>query len=334
MDKVNFNIENDPNKLYLIIVWLVFLGLILGIILLNNFLTEPNTLMIANSIITNLITSIFVILILYYSIKKNIFKNRDENHKISSTFNEFKDLALKRDHELREFLNLIDQKLNDITNIVNSLSKIKGSIEDETKEIDDSLIVVKEKLDQIIEKASSSSWEDYYNILASLRGYWVEFIPKREKMSQEISIAKFELDNHDKHEFSGKNYITNGENGSVNYSWKTEKVLPPVRVDKDTIFIYYIYKRYENSKYLNKYGFGKLVAVRDGNNHDRYSFVNGFFFNEATGAEGYFPMKLIRLETVEEFLGINLKGREEDPKVLSSLFISLKDSQIYNKWKT
>lgn len=201
----------------------------------------------------------------------------------------------------------------------------------ETNVIYNHMSNLESKIDQILQRKEQNAWEDYYNILVSLRGTWLEFIPKRELQNCEISIAHFNLDNHDKHSFYGKNYFTN--TGDTNYSWETIKVLPPTRHDDETIYIYYIYRRSDNEEFENKYGFGKLVAKRDNDSKNGYSFVNGFFFNEATGDEGYFLMKTLRIETIEKFLDIEIKGKENDKTVLKNLFQALKKSNVYSKWR-
>lgn len=217
--------------------------------------------------------------------------------------------------------------------IGDSQSPISVTVIKEINEIDTNIQKIENKIDILLSKKEEpSAWEEYYNILANLRGTWLEYIPKREDKNCEISIAQFNLDNHDKHRFSGKNYFTN--TGDINYSWETVKVLPPTRHDDETIFIYYIYKRSDNVEYENKYGFGKLVAKRDAESKNKYSFTNGFFFNEATGDEGYYLVKVLRIETIEKFLDMQIKGNETDKNLLKALFEALKKSNVYTKWKS
>lgn len=186
--------EKDPNKLYLIIAWLLLLGLILGLISVNSFFSDLNLKSILNSIFSNLVSTLLAVIALYYFLKKKFLKEEEiQDHRNQS-----------------------------------EMSKLEDIIKKQTDEIDNVLLNIQDGVEKILSRKTASSWEDYYNILAKLRGEWLEFIPRREADSCEISIATFNLDNHDKHEFAGKNYFTN--TGKVNrvYSKRNQTACLPV----------------------------------------------------------------------------------------------------------
>jgi len=287
--------EKDPNKLYSVIAWFVLAALILLLLVVKYQVGESDWKNIILSVLSNLISTLLALIALYYILKKKFY--------------------------------------DDSASIVYlpGVEEIKNLVNKQTDEIDNSLSEIKGDVDKILTKKGASSWEDYYNILANLRGDWLEFIPRREDENCEISIATFDLDKHDKHEFSGINFYTN--NGRMNYKWVTEKVLPPIRHDDDTIYIYYIYKRYQSKDYMGKYGFGKLVAKREPNEPELYTFENGFFFNEATPENGHFTMRLISLKTIEQFFGVDIKKSQNDQEALKKIFKTIRESQIYSQWR-
>lgn len=288
--------EASPNKLYSYLILAALFILILILALLNIKSGDNPWLSFTNAILTNLVSSSIIIIVLVFLFNKKFF-----NENLNIPFEE------------------------KTTN-----SEVIKVIQKETLEIDLKLNEALEKIDNFTNKKNHSSWNENLAILSNLRGYWIEYIPKRENISCEFSIGKFYLDDDGKHEFDGMNYNYAGK--SIHYKWETKKILAPIRVDKDTINIYYIYARTDNVEYEGKYGMGKLVAKRVENNNEKYDFVEGFFFNEATLSDGVFQMKLHRLSDVAKLLGKNIDNHEESIDKLLDVFKSLKTSRIHLNW--
>lgn len=204
----------------------------------------------------------------------------------------------------------------------------KGKIEETTEDIDISIKILSEKVETLIDKNENYRiWDNFDEVLESLRGYWLEYIPKRESKGCEFSIAYFQRDK--KHIFGGFNYIS--VNGSIHYHWESIKVLPPILIDDDTLHIYNIYKRKGNTEYENKHGFSKLAAKRRNKGFD---FVQGYFFNEATPDDNYFLMKLFRLSQIESFVQLEVEKTLENEELMTEFFKKLKSINFIQNFLT
>ncbi|MFZ4764318.1 MAG: hypothetical protein ACOYMN_05135 [Roseimicrobium sp.] len=208
---------------------------------------------------------------------------------------------------------------------------IVALIKKETTEIDNRLDAIGKDIQTLLLRRHHSSWDEFHSILVNLRGKWIEYIPRLAKDGCEYSIASFALDVDGRHCFSGKNFHKNGD---YKYSWTTVKLLPPIRHDLETLYLYYIYRREGNPAFADQHGFGKLVAKKTGDAADSYQFVEGFFFNEAAESHqgGLYQMHLKRLDMVSDFVGQKTSEIDEaNPKSIAAFFAAISQKKFFDE---